>query len=123
MEFGDSASSPEAGSGTSAAVRERVAAARARQAERWGKGPAALNGLVEPGALRRRADATPEAFAALEAAQSVGALSARALDRVLRVARTLADLAGSERVEVSHVVDAANYRGLDKIRAYLRDKR
>jgi len=123
VEFGDWASSADAGSKTSAAVRERVVAARARQAGRWGKGPAALNGLVEPGVLRRRADASPEAFAALEAAQSVAALSARALDRVLRVARTIADLEGRERVEQPHIVVAARFRGLDTIRAYLRDKR
>jgi len=123
VEFRDWASGAKEEQGTSAAARERVVAARARQARRWGRGPSALNALVEPGELRKRADASREAYAALEAAQRVSSLSARALDRVLRVARTLADLEGGERVETTHVVEAARFRGLDTIRAYLKDLR
>ena len=126
VEFGDWASSADAAgaaSGSSAAARERVVAARARQEKRWGRGASAMNGLVEPAALRRQSAATPEAFEALEAAQRVAALSARALDRVLRVARTIADLAGSEPVAKPHIIEAARYRGLDKLQAYLQRKR
>ena len=126
VDFADWASNAKApgdSSASSAHVRERVIAARGRQAKRWGEGPSAMNGLVESAALRRRADATPEAFQALEAAQRISAFSARALDRVLRVARTIADLAGSEQVGPPHIIEAARFRGLDKLRAYLQEKR
>jgi magnesium chelatase family protein len=108
---------------SSSAVRERVAAARARQAKRWGEGASALNGLVEPAVLRREADATSQAFQTLEAAQRVAAFSARALDRVLRVARTIADLSGSEQVGPPHVIEAVGFRSLDKLRSYLHQQR
>jgi magnesium chelatase family protein len=126
VDFADwsaSAKAPGASGDSSAAVRARVVAARLRQARRWGAGTAALNGLVEPAVLRREADATAEAFKTLEAAQRVAAFSARALDRVLRVARTIADLAGSEQVDPPHVVEAVRFRSLDKLRAYLHQQR
>ncbi|MDE2143717.1 MAG: YifB family Mg chelatase-like AAA ATPase [Elusimicrobia bacterium] len=110
-------------SGSSAVVRERVIQARARQKKRWGEGAAAMNGLVEPAVLRRDASATPEAFQTLETAQRMAAFSARALDRVLRVARTIADLAGSEHVGPSHVIEAVQFRSLDKLRAYIAQQR
>jgi magnesium chelatase family protein len=124
VDFADWASAGAAApSASSAAVRERVVAARARQAKRWGEGAAALNGLVEPAVLRREVDAAPQAFKTLEAAQRVAALSARALDRVLRVARTIADLAGSEQVGPPHIIEAVRFRSLDKLRAYLQQQR
>lgn len=126
VEFSDWASNegaPGASGDSTAVVRARVVAARARQAKRWGEGPSAVNGLVEPAALRRAADATPAAFQTLEAAQGIAAFSARALDRVLRVARTIADLAGSEQVGPPHIVEAVRFRSLDKLRAHLHRQR
>ena len=107
----------------SSAARERVVAARARQAKRWGEGAEALNGLVEPAVLRREVDAVPAAFKTLEAAQRITAFSARALDRVLRVARTIADLAGSQQVAPPHIIEAVKFRSLDKLRAYVHQQR
>ena len=110
-------------SDSTAAARERVLRARDRQRRRWGEGAEALNGFVEPAELRRTAEATPAAFATLESAQKIAAFSARALDRVLRVARTIADLAGSEAIEPPHVVEAVQFRSLDKLRACLAGQR
>jgi len=126
VDFADWASNAKASASSgdsSAVVRERVIAARARQAVRWGDGATAMNALVEPAALRRKADATPAAFSALEAAQRLTALSARALDKVLRVARTIADLAGSDEVGAPHVAEAVQFRSLDRLRSYLSQQR
>ena len=108
---------------STAVVRERVLKARVRQRERWGADSEALNGLIEPAVLQRAAGATPEAYKTLEAAQKIASFSARALDRVLRVARTIADLAGSETVEPTHVIEAVQFRSLDKLRACLAQQR
>jgi magnesium chelatase family protein len=126
VDFADwaaSAQAPGPREGSSAAARGRVVAARALQARRWGEGAAALNGLVEPSVLRRGANASAEAMRTLEAAQGVAAFSARALDRVLRVARTIADLAGSEPILPAHVIEAVRFRSLDKLRAHLQRQR
>jgi magnesium chelatase family protein len=61
----------------------------------------------------------PEALDALAAAERKAALSARALDRVLRVARTIADLSRHDAVGASAVLEAASLRGLDRLRSAL----
>lgn len=104
---------------SSVVVRERVAAARAIQRKRWGEGTAALNAFVGPAILRREGKISAPAYSTLEAAQRMTALSARAMDRILRVARTIADLAGSEEVGSSHVAEAVQYRSVDKLKSYL----
>ncbi|MBW3659633.1 MAG: YifB family Mg chelatase-like AAA ATPase [Actinobacteria bacterium] len=88
------------------AVAARVAAARAVAAERWG--PGTLNRSVPPPAVRATCDAG--AVRALASAVDQLALSARSFDRALRVARTIADLAGAETVSIDHVDEAVAYR-------------
>lgn len=91
----------------SAAVAARIAAARARQIRLRG----VLNGRLAGRRLRAACQLDREArLRVVELAVLEGA-SARGTERLLRVARTIADLAASERVEASHVEEAARFRG------------
>jgi magnesium chelatase family protein len=94
----------------SATVRARVEAARARQRER---GPR-WNARLDPGELRVAARADAGGHRILERAVERLALSARALDRVRRVARTIADLEPSAVVRADHFAEALQYRVLDR---------
>lgn len=105
--------------GSTRAMGARVTTARTRQKKRWKKSATPINALVEPAAFRADSAVSPEAFAALAAAQKLAALSARSLDRVLRVSRTIADLEGSASVAASHIAEAMQYRAIDKLRANL----
>ncbi|PRY92969.1 magnesium chelatase family protein [Hasllibacter halocynthiae] len=99
---------PAAGEGT-AAVAERVAAARGRQAARGVEG-AATNADLSAGQLEAVARPDGEGRALIERFAARRGLSARGYHRVLRVARTVADLAGAERVEAPHVAEALGFR-------------
>jgi magnesium chelatase family protein len=91
----------------SADVRARVMAARARQMHRDGM----LNTRLQGGKLRARVTLDDEAKRLLGKALTKLALSARGYDRVLRVARTIADLDGAERVASPHLAEALQFRG------------
>ena len=91
----------------SGAVRERVLRARMRQLERQGVANARLAGRAAE--LHARADARANDF--LRRASASMALSARSHHRVLKVARTIADLDGCARVGEAHVAEALRYRG------------
>jgi magnesium chelatase family protein len=88
------------------AVRARVMAARTRQAARQGL----LNARLDGERLRRACRLGPDAEGLLRDGASRLALSARAVARVLRVARTIADLAGSEGIEAPHLAEALQFR-------------
>ena len=94
----------------SAAVRERVAGARARQMERAGK----PNQRLAVGELRKHCAIGPSSRRLLARAMEKLHLSARARDRVLRVARTIADLAQSDGIDDEHVAEAVSFRTLDR---------
>jgi magnesium chelatase family protein len=95
---------------SSAVVAARVAAARQRQIARQGQANAQLDGPV----VVRRVGAERAALQLLADAMRQLALSARAYHRVLRVARTIADLAGSDTVTKRHVSEAITLRQLDR---------
>jgi magnesium chelatase family protein len=102
-----------AGSGTrtmtTAAVAARVAAARARQVERQGHHDL-VNARLDVAGLHRHCAVGEDAWPLLSAAVSRLGLSPRAYHRVLRVARTIPDLAGSRGIARGHVAEALQYR-------------
>jgi len=99
-------------------IRERVDAACVLQRERFLRTHIKSNAEMTPRAIRRVCELDAPSRRLLEQAMSRLALSARAYDRVLKVARTIADLAGSERIESAHIAEAIHYRALGK--AYFR---
>lgn len=99
----------------SEAVRERVVAARTRQEARFaGLEGVHTNAMMNPAMLREfcRTDAACRTM--LEHAMNRLDLSARAYDRILKVARTIADLDASDVLRPEHVAEAINYRSLDR---------
>ena len=99
----------------SAVIRERVIAARGIQAARFSNDEGIYcNAQMSSKMLRKYCVVDEAGQQLLKAAMARMNLSARAYDRILKVARTIADLAGSERVQTEHLAEAINYRNLDK---------
>jgi len=102
---------PEAPGGeASERVRERVVSARALQLARAG----AANAHLDQGQTQAHCRLAPRDTALLERAVDSLQLSARSLHRILRVARTIADLADSAGIETPHLTEAIGYRRLDR---------
>ena len=99
---------------SSATMRARVAAARVRQRERFARTRVGCNARMSGRHLRRFCVLNDAAVALLRDALERLYLSARAHDRVLRVARTIADLDDAEQIRVTHVAEAIQYRALDR---------
>jgi magnesium chelatase family protein len=101
--------------GTSSAdMRADVSKVRRAQKQRFGGDGAMLNSRMMTRQLRRHCELDAEGKSLLRAAMEELGLSARAHDRILRVARTVADLEGSENIRAEHVVEAIGYRSLDR---------
>ncbi len=99
---------------SSAALRRLVEAARAVQARRFGPGAGLLNGRMTPRQIRQYCRLDSHGQAVLKHAVETLGLSARAHDRILRVARTIADLQEAEPIRAEHVAEAIAYRALDR---------
>jgi magnesium chelatase family protein len=95
-------------------VRTRVGAARQRQRDRFRASGIRVNAAMSPRQVRRFCGVPAEAERLLAAAMTRLGLSARGHDRVLKVARTIADLAGAETLAVEHCAEAIQYRGLER---------
>ncbi len=95
-------------------MRERVALAREMQASRAANG-GVVNARLGAAELRRDLLLSPAARSIVEAAVRKLGLSARAYHKVLRIARTIADLAGSSAIGPEHVGEAVQYRSLDRL--------
>lgn len=98
----------------SAVVARRVAEARHLQRRRLAAAGLACNAEMGPREIDRWARPDDESRLLLERAVSALGLSARAFHRVLRVARTIADLAGDEKIAPHYVAEAISYRALDR---------
>jgi len=98
---------------SSTEIRARVLRARAIEQARLG-GAASCNAEMTPQQLRRHCRLGEEEKAFLRGALERLGLSARAYDRVLRLARTIADLEGSDEITVAHLAEAIQYRAFDR---------
>ena len=100
---------------SSAQIRERVVAARKRQHERFkGRKHITCNARMGAKELKQFCAIDDAIKDLLNQAMTSMNLSARAYDRILKVARTIADLAGSENITSDHVSEAVQYRSLDR---------
>ncbi len=98
---------------TSAALLRRVVAARGIQERRFPQSPTPVNAAMGPADIERHCRLTPEMESLLKSAISEYGLSARGYGRVLKVARTLADLDEAEEVGMEHLLEAVQYRKPD----------
>ena len=100
---------------SSSTIRERVVKARKIQEERF-KNYSGIHSNAQMTSLmiRRFCELDAESGKLLKMAMEYRGLSARAYDRILKVSRTIADLAGSESVSAEHISEAINYRNLDR---------
>jgi magnesium chelatase family protein len=100
----------------SAQIRARVLAARERQHQRFSKAKEKIYSNAQMGTrqIRTYCELGPDSERLLERAMQQQGLTARAHDRILKVARTIADLEGSERLTVPHLAEAIQYRTLDR---------
>jgi magnesium chelatase family protein len=101
-------------SDSSETIRGRVITARERQLRRFNGEGVFSNSAMSSRQIRKFCPLDAESESLLEKAMQRQGLSARAHDRILKVARTIADLAGSDSVESGHLSEAINYRSLDR---------
>jgi magnesium chelatase family protein len=96
---------------TSAAIRARVEASRKRQRERFkDTHGVTCNAEMHPAEIRAYCELDAAGQSLIKAAMRQLHLSARAYHRILKLSRTIADLAGSERIEAAHLAEAVQYR-------------
>jgi magnesium chelatase family protein len=97
---------------SSTEVRARVVAARARQSDRYAGSGITTNARLTTAMMARHCAIDRSALAVVTAAMRQLSLSARGYDRVRKVARTIADLAGEDRIRAEHVAEALQFRRL-----------
>jgi magnesium chelatase family protein len=99
----------------SASVQERVIRARALQTERFREHPGVYcNAQMTPALLKRHCELDDGCTSLLKIAMQRFGLSARAYDRIIKLARTIADLAGEKNIMPRHIAEAIQYRSLDR---------
>src|SRR5437660_375054 len=104
----------DAGGDTSDQIRTRVMTARRRQLERYQGEKIYCNAQMSSRQIGKYCNISPECERLLENAMTRLGLSARAHDRILKVARTIADLEGAESISTTNISEAIQYRSLDR---------
>jgi magnesium chelatase family protein len=99
---------------SSATVRQRVDRARQMQTKRFAGTATRCNSTMTPAQIREYCELDTNSQELLRQSFDALGLSARAHDRILKVARTIADLAQSPQIEVAHIAEAIQYRTLDR---------
>ena len=95
-------------------IRERVVRARQVQEQRFRNSSSRNNSGMNRKELETHAELADSSRKILQLAMTKMGLSARAYDRILKVARTIADLAGEQKIDTPHVAEAIQYRNLDR---------
>ena len=109
LEF-DELAAKESKEESSAEIRQRVNAARAIQVKRFGEAGPPSNAHLGPDELKKCCQLDEQCQAMMKGAYERLGLTARSYDRILRVARTIADLDGAEHIAVEHLAEALQYR-------------
>lgn len=99
---------------SSAQIRERVLKARERQHRRFSGSSTSANAFMSAKQIKEFCPLPQGADAILEAAMRRFGLSARSLDKILKTARTIADLEGKDQIETQHLIEVMQYRPLDR---------
>ena len=102
------------GTRSSAEMRERIIKSREIQKERYKGTGIACNSRITPGLMDKSCPMTDNAKKIIKDAFSRLNMSARAYDRVLKTARSIADLEGAEVIDMQHIAESIQYRGLDR---------
>jgi len=98
---------------TSAEIKKRVDAARSVQQQRFAQNGSMCNARMGSDEMRRYCNLSDDCAALMKQAFDTMGLTARSYDRILKVARTVADLDGSQNIQMHHLAEAIQYRAVN----------